>query len=376
MKSIYLDNCATTQPYPEVVDTIVSMLKDNFGNPSSLHSEGQRAKEILDNARQTVADAIGACPQEVFFTSGGTESDNTAILGACDLYDVAPGHIVTTSVEHPAVYKPIRHLRRKGWLIDYIPIKNGSLDIHKAHELITPETHLTSIMLVNNETGTILPVRMIKQIIEENVPSSLLHCDAIQALGKVNFTADSLGADLISISGHKIHGPKGIGALYVREGTKIHRRVFGGDQERGMRSGTEAMPLIAGFAEAVRITMARFDYNTCRMNVLKQYTTQRLSQIFPDVLINTPPESAPHIVSFSLPGLNNIEAASYLSDNGICVSTSAACKSNHMRGPSMMMSFGLSSEMADSTIRIGLCSDNTEVELETMIQFLKRYRSQ
>ncbi len=374
MKPIYLDNCATTQPYPEVVKAIVSMLTDNFGNPSSLHSYGRHAKDILEASRRTVAEALGANPEEIYFTSGGTEADNLAILGACDINENPPRHIVTTTVEHPAVYKPLRHLHRNGWNIDYIPIRNGNLDMDKAQEFITPGTLLTSVMLVNNETGTILPVRDIKKIIESHAPSSLLHCDAVQAFGKIRFTADSLGADLISISGHKIHGPKGIGALYIRQGTNIERRVFGGGQEKGMRSGTEAMPLIAGFAEAVRITMSRLDKDLSHMQKLKEYVILRLPQVFPDVLINSALDGAPHIVSFSLPGLNNAEAAGYLSDNGICVSTSAACKSNHSRGPSMMMNFGLSAEMADSTIRVGLGGDNTETELESMITLLKRYR--
>ena len=374
MEPIYLDNCATTKPYPEVVKTIVDMLTNNFGNPSSLHCYGHHAKDILEASRQTVAEALGAHPEEIIFTSGGTEADNLAVLGASDICENAPGHIVTTTVEHPAVYKPLRYLRRNGWLIDNIPIKDGNLNMVKAREAITPDTCLTSVMLVNNETGTILPVHEISQIIKAQAPSSLLHCDAVQAFGKIRFTTDSLGADLVSVSGHKIHGPKGIGALYIREGTKIQRRVFGGDQAKGMRSGTEAMPLIAGFAEAVRITMTRLDKDLQHMHDLKEYALRRLPQVFPNVQINSPQDGAPHIVSFSLPGLNNAEAARYLNDNGICVSTSAACKSNHSRGPSMMMYFGLSAEMADSTIRVGLSSDNTEGELKSMIQCLNCYR--
>jgi cysteine desulfurase len=374
MKPIYLDNCATTQPYPEVVKTIVDMLTDNFGNPSSLHSHGRRAKEILEASRRSVAEALGAHPEEIFFTSGGTEADNLAVLGVSDICENAPGHIVTTTVEHPAVYKPLRHLRRNGWKIDYIPIQDGNLDMRKACDAITPDTCLTSVMFVNNETGTILPVHEIGQIIDAQAPFSLLHCDAVQAFGKIRFTADSLGADLISISGHKIHGPKGIGALYIRSGTKIQRRVFGGDQEKGMRSGTEAIPLIAGFAEAVRITMSRLEDDVKHMHNLREYALRRLPQMFPDVLINSPKDGAPHIVNFSLPRLKSSEAAMYLSENDISVSTSAACKTNHVKGPSMMMYFGLSAEMADSTIRVGLSSDNTEDEIEFMLHKLNDYR--
>ncbi len=374
-KCIYLDNCATTIPYPEVTERIVSVLTDDYGNPSSRHFKGLRAKEILETSRQTVADALGADREEIFFTSGGTEADNLAVLGASAVCNTTPGHVVTTTVEHPAVYKPIRYLRRNGWRVDYVPIKDGNIDLNRVCDAIEADTFLTSVMLVNNETGTVLPVKKFSQIIKDKASTSLLHCDAVQAFGKIEFSVKNLGADLVSVSGHKIHGPKGIGALYIRSGIKIQRRVFGGDQEKGMRSGTEAMPLIAGFAEAVRITMSRFEHDVRHMDLLRKYAFQRLSQVFPDVLINSPPDGAPHIVSFSLPGLNNIEAANFLSENGICVSTSAACKTNHSRGPSMMMYFGLTPEMADSTIRLGLGGENTEDELETAIGLLSSYRN-
>ncbi len=371
MKTIYLDNCATTRPYPEVTEAVASMMTVYFGNPSSLHVEGRRAKEILERSRQTVAAALGAEPDEIYFTSGGTEADNIAVLGVCEGKD---GSAVTTTVEHPAVHKPLSHLRRSGRQVKYIPIANGALDTDKACELIKPDTILVSVMLVNNETGTILPVAEIAELVKRQAPGAALHCDAVQGFGKLRFTAESLGADLICVSGHKIHGPKGIGALYVKKGTQISRRVYGGGQEKGLRSGTEAMPLIAGFAEAVRITMERLDADARRMRELKAYAIERLKETFFDAVINSPAEGAPHIVSFYLPGLKNAQAASFLSDNGICVSTSAACKSNHARGPSMLMSFGLSAEAADSTLRVGLSAENTEDELDAMIELLRKYR--
>jgi cysteine desulfurase len=370
-KSIYLDNCATTKPYREVAEAVASMMTEYFGTPSSQHMEGRRAKEILESSRRTVADALGAEPEEIYFTSGGTEADNIAVLGVCEGKD---GPAVSTTVEHPAVHKPLSHLRRSGRQIRYIPITGGALDMNKARELITPDTVLVSAMLVNNETGTILPGAEIAEIIKRQAPGALLHCDAVQGFGKLRFTAKNLGADLICISGHKIHGPKGIGALYVKKGTQVSRRVYGGGQEKGLRSGTEAMPLIAGFAEAVRITMYRLDADARRMRELKEYAIGRLEETFDDAVINSPADGAPHIVSFYLPGLKNAQAAAYLSDNGVCVSTSAACKSNHARGPSMLMSFGLSAEAADSTLRVGLCAENSEEELDHMIELLKTYR--
>jgi cysteine desulfurase len=371
MNSIYLDNCATTRPYPEVAETVASMLTDYFGNPSSLHFEGRRAKEILDASRQVVASALGAEPDEIYFTSGGTEADNLAVLGACE---DKRGNIVSTAIEHPAVHKPLSYLRRRGYQVSYIPIKNGSLDTDKAVELITPDTVCAAVMLVNNETGSIMPVREIAEILKAQAPRALLHCDAVQAFGKLQFTADSLGADLISISGHKIHGPKGIGALYIRRGAQLNRRVFGGGQERGLRSGTEAMPLIAGFAEAVRITRLRMEKDTRHMCEVREYGINRIREEFHAAVIYSPPDGAPHILSFYLPGLNNAEAATYLSDNGVCISTAAACKSILAKGPSMLMSFGLSSEEADSTLRVGLCGENTKDELDTLIRLLESYR--
>jgi cysteine desulfurase len=328
----------------------------------------------MEESRRTVAEALGAAPDEILFTSGGTEANNLAILGRSELCEKRPGHIVTTAVEHPSVYKPLSHLRHEGWQIDYIPIKNGRLDLARAYEMIMPDTCIASVMLVNNETGTIMPAHEIKGIIARRSPGTPLHCDAVQAFGKLRFTADSLGADLISVSGHKIHGPKGIGALYIRHGIKLSRRIFGGGQERGMRSGTEATPLIAGFAAAVRLTMSNFDQDTHHMYQLKQYAIRQLTQAHPDIRINSPVDGAPHIISYSIPGMNNTEAVRWLSEHGICLSASAACKSNHAKGPSMLMNFGLTSEMSDSTLRIGLSNETTEAELRTLAELLVRYR--
>jgi cysteine desulfurase len=315
---------------------------------------------------------LGAEPDEIYFTSGGTEADNIAVLGACE---DAKGKIVTTTIEHPAVHKPLSYLKRRGHQVSYIPIKDGRLDLEKAEELLTPDTVFASVMLVNNETGSILPVHEVSEIIKAHAPEAVLHCDAVQALGKLRFTADSLGADMISISGHKIHGPKGTGALYIRRGTKLNRRVFGGGQEKGLRSGTEAMPLIAGFAEAVRLTGLRMEKEIQNMCALRAYGISRIREENCDAIINSPPDGAPHIISFYLPGLNNAEAAAFLSDNGVCISTAAACKSNHSKGPSMLMSFGLTAAEADSTLRIGLCGENTKEELDTMVSLLGRYRA-
>ena len=372
MMPIYFDNSTTTKPYPEVVEKITEMLTDNFGDPSALHSYGLRAKEILESSRQTIADALGANAEEIYFTSGGTESNNLAILGFTG--ERVPRRIITSSVEHPSVYKPLRHLSHRGWTVDYISIKDGKLDMAQAQELITAGTILASVMLVNNETGTILPVNEIKQIIEKKAPASVLHCDATQGFGKIPFTVNGLGADLVSLSAHKIHGPKGVGALYIRKGTNLKRRVLGGEQEKDIRSGTEALPLIAGFAEAVRITMLDQEKNALYMNELKAYALERIAQVFPDALINSTLDGAPHIVNFSLPGISNLNAAGYLSDNGICISTSSVVKSCPSKGPSIM-NFGLSAEMADSTLRVGFSGENTKEEVDTMIACLDQYRA-
>lgn len=373
MAYIYFDNCATTQPYPEVTAKVVEMLTKKYGNPSSEHLKGRESKKELEEARLEIARSLGALPEEIYFTSGGTESDNLAIKGACLAHSHIGTHIVTTTVEHPAVTKTIRDLKRQGWKVDYISAIGGRLDLDQMEKSINKQTVLVSIMLVNNETGSIFPVEKIKEIIKRKGSPVLLHCDAVQAYGKIPFTAESIGADLISISAHKIHGPKGTGALYVRKGTKMFSLNHGGLQERGLRSGTECMPLIPAFGEAVRITFQNFEQKIAHLKEVRDYCIDRLSAELPNIIFHSTKKGAPHIVNFSLPGFSNKEMASFLDERGIFISSAAACRSNYSRGPSILESFGLTREMASSALRVSFSFMNTKEEVDIFVDTLGEF---
>lgn len=373
MLSIYLDNSATTKPYPEVISKVLEMLNEKYGNPSSLHRLGMESKHEIEKARKIVASSLAVEPNEIYFTSGGTESDNLAIAGACLANAHVGKGIVTTVAEHPAVTKTIRNLKRQGWDVKYVSAPGGMLDLEEMERAIDEETVLVSVMLVNNEIGSIFPIDQIKQIIQKKNSPALLHCDAVQGYGKTPFTASSLGADLISISAHKIHGVKGSGALYVKKGTKMFTNMFGGGQERGLRSGTESTPLIAAFGEAVRITFSNMEKDILHMVQLRDYCIDKIAKLLPKAVIHSNKEGAPHIVNFSLPGFHNRKVVEFLDSKEIYISSAAACKSNHSRGPSVLESLGISRELASSALRVSFSSFNTVLEVDVLIELLMEY---
>ncbi|MDR1961164.1 MAG: cysteine desulfurase [Gracilibacteraceae bacterium] len=371
---IYLDNSATTKPYPEAVALAVRHMTDAYGNPSSQHSLGRESKAAITLARKQVAAALGVRPDEIYFTSGGTESDNLAIFGSCSARDRQGSRIITTAVEHPAVTKAIRIWRRQGWHIDYIPVKGGELDMEAMAAAISEKTVLVSVMMVNNEIGTIFPIRAIRELIDRKKSPALLHCDAVQGFGKLPFTAADLGADLITVSAHKIHGVKGCGALYVKKKTKMFALQFGGGQERGLRPGTESAPLIAAFGEAVRITMANMAADTAQMTRLRDYCLDLLAERVPEAVINSSRRGAPHIVNFSLPGIGSDISVKHLSNRGIYVSNGAACKSNYEhKGPQVLESYGLQPTETASALRVSFCGQNTVEEVEALIDALRDF---
>lgn len=373
MSDIYLDNSSTTKPYPEVVSKVLEMVTDKYGNPSSLHRLGMESKQELEKARQIIADSFSVTASEIYFTSGGTESDNLAIMGAC-LANASNGkRIVTTVAEHAAVTKTIRNFKKQGWEVIYVPAPGGVLDLEEMKREINEETVLVSAMLVNNEIGSIFPIEQIKQVIKQKKSPALLHCDAVQGYGKINFTAESIGADLISISAHKIHGVKGSGALYVKNGTKMFTSMFGGGQEHGLRSGTESTPLIAAFGEAVRIIFSNMENNIYQMAELRDYCMDSIVMGLPEAVIHSSKQGAPHIVNFSLPGYSNREVVEFLDTKGIYISSAAACKSNHSRGPSMLESLGISRELANSALRVSFSSMNTKEEIDILVNTLIEY---
>lgn len=370
MPEIYLDNSATTKPYPQVTDKVLHMLTEGYGNPSSLYRLGVTSKLEIQNAREIVAAALAVSPEEIYFTSGGTESDNMAITGVC----LANGHlgrrIVTTVAEHAAVTKTIRNFKRQGWDVKHIAAAGGRLDLEAMENAIDEQTILVSVMMVNNETGCIFPIDEVKRIIEQKKAPALLHCDAVQSFGKLSFSAASSGADLISVSAHKIHGVKGAGALYVKTGSKIAPIIFGGGQERGLRSGTESSPLIAAFGEAVRITFANMLNDIPQMAGLRDYCMDAITDRLPEAVIHSTKQGAPHIVNFSLPGLKNQAVVHFLDGRGICIASGAACKSNHTRGPSVLESLGLSRALADSALRVSFSPLNAKSDVDALMEGL------
>ena len=375
MSEIYLDNSATTRPYPQVTDKVIQMLTEKYGNPSSLHHLGVESKLEVQIARQSIADALGAAPDEIYFTSGGTESDNLAITGACSANSRHGNRIVTTVAEHAAVTKTIRNLKRQGWAVEYIPAPGGRLDLAALKNAIDEQTVLVSVMMVNNETGCLFPINEVKRIMSQKSSPALLHCDAVQGFGKLPFRAAGIGADLISISAHKTHGVKGAGALYVKNGAKIYPIMFGGGQEKGLRSGTESSPLIAAFGEAARITFANLHKNILRMTELRDYCLEAITDQLPRAIINSNKQGAPHIVNFSLPGIHNEKIVHFLDGKGIYISSGAACKSNHTRGPSVLESLGLSRALADSALRVSFSPMNTADDIDQLIKALVEYCS-
>lgn len=375
MSEIYLDNSATTKPYPEVTKKIINALTEVYGNPSSLHRLGQESRQELELARQIIADTLVVEPKELYFTSGGTESDNLAIRGACLANSQLGNKIVTTVAEHPAVIKTIRDLKRQGWEANYISAPNGELNLEELENAIDEKTVLVSAMLVNNETGAIFPIEKIKQMIKHKRSAALLHCDAVQGYGKIPFTAESLGADLITISAHKIHGPKGIGALYVKNGTNMFSLNLGGGQERGLRSGTESIPLIAGFGEAARITFANMARDVLHMKELRDYCIDAIVERIPQAVMNSNKFGSPHIVNFSLPGFPNRQVLEFLNSKDIFISSAAACKGNRSRGPSMLESLGLGRELADSALRVSFSYMNSKRDVDALVDRLGQYCS-
>lgn len=375
MSEIYLDNSATTKPYPEVTKKIINALTEVYGNPSSLHRLGQESRQELERARQIIADTLVVEPKELYFTSGGTESDNLAIRGACLANSQLGNKIVTTVAEHPAVIKTIRDLKRQGWEANYISAPNGELNLEELENAIDEKTVLVSAMLVNNETGAIFPIEKIKQMIKHKRSAALLHCDAVQGYGKIPFTAESHGADLITISAHKIHGPKGIGALYVKNGTNMFSLNLGGGQERGLRSGTESIPLIAGFGEAARITFANMARDVLHMKELRDYCIDAIVERIPQAVMNSNKFGSPHIVNFSLPGFPNRQVLEFLNSKDIFISSAAACKGNRSRGPSMLESLGLGRELADSALRVSFSYMNSKRDVDTLVDRLGQYCS-
>jgi cysteine desulfurase len=366
---VYLDNNATTPLDPEVADKMAAFLKGNFGNPSSIYPIGRQVKEIISEARAIVAGALGAHRTEIFFTGSGTEADNAALLG---VWDAIPekNEIITSTIEHPAILETANYLEKKGARISYVPVDPyGTVDLEFLKDAISPRTALISIMHANNEIGTIQPIEAISKIAREK--GTLFHSDAVQTFGKIDPKVDELGVDLLSISAHKIYGPKGIGALYIRKGTNIHPFVHGGHQERGMRAGTENTSGIVGFGEAVRIFAERGKKDKDRIAKLAESLKKGIEEKIPKIRFNGHPDKRiKSTLNFAFPGLEAEAVLLALATKEIYVSTGSACSSESEEASHVLLSIGLKPEIARSSIRMSLGRFNTEEDVDIVLREL------
>ncbi|MGI5976850.1 MAG: cysteine desulfurase family protein [Candidatus Limivicinus sp.] len=364
----YLDNSATTRVCPEAAEAALAAMTETYGNPSSTHTKGREAKKLLDLSRGRVAKALGCRPEELIFTSCGSESDNWAIINGARLMKHKGKHIISSLVEHDAVRKSLEELEHQGFEVTRLaPDGSGAVSPESVRAALRDDTILVSLMLVNNETGAVTDISAVSKILKKAGSCALLHTDAVQAFMKLPFSAKTLGADMISVSGHKIHAPKGIGALYLRDGVKLRPYIMGGAQESGRRAGTEAMPQIAAFGAACEAAGKDLKGNIERMRGLKGRIIETLGAAIPEFCYI--PSDAPHILSISLPGWRSEVLMNFLEAKEIYVSKSSACKKG---GRSHVLeAMGLSPEVIDGAIRIGLSRFTTEEDTDAFCKALK-----
>lgn len=364
---LYFDNAATTRVCPEAAEAALRMMTEEFGNPSATYTLGRNAKAQVDRARKQVADALGCKPDTVYFTSCGSEGDNWAILSGARMMRRKGRHVISSQVEHDAVRRSLDALEKEGFAVTRLaPNAAGGIDPEAVRDALRPDTILVSLMMVNNETGAVTDIAAIARMLKKTGSAALLHTDAVQAFLKVPFRADKLGADLITISGHKIHAPKGIGALYIREGLKLPPYILGGGQERGMRAGTEATPQIAAFGAAAEIGAAKQPETIRRMEVLREAIVQTLGDALDDVQFIG--GGAPHILSLSFPGYRSEVLMNFLEARQIYTSKSSACKKG---GRSHVLeAMGLPARVIDGALRISFSRYTTAEEAEALCQAL------
>ncbi len=366
---IYLDNSATTKPCAEAVAAMTQALTETWGNPSALYGFGLESARCLRTARHQVAAAMGAEPDRVFFTSGGTEADNWAFFGTVKKLGKRGKHIITTAIEHDAILNCAKELEAQGYEVTYLqPDSLGRITLEDLKAALRKDTILVSIMMVNNEVGSVMPISAMAKLTHKICPEAIFHTDAVQGFLKVPFSAKTLGADLISVSSHKIHGPKGAGALYLSPRLKsFPALILGGGQEGGLRSGTEAMPAILGFAAAAAAGAATWKEDTCRERELLTKFVEQVSAL-EGVRINGAHE-APHILSLSIPGLPTQNSINLLQDAGICVSAGSACAKGHRSH--VLTAMRLSPEVMDGSFRISLSRYSTQQDLDALLSVIR-----
>ena len=381
---VYLDNAATTKVSDNVKDRVIQVLGEDYGNPSSMHRLGVKAEQYMKEAAQTVANSLKVEPKEIIFTSGGTEANNLAIIGTAMANKRKGNHIITTRIEHPSVHQPIIHLEENGFEIDFIPVDSTGKIIKDAlYEMIREDTLLVSMMYVNNEIGSVQDISEICLELKNRKKDLIIHIDAVQAFGKYRIYPKREGIDLLSFSGHKIHGPKGSGALYVNDKIKINPILFGGGHQRGIRSGTENVPAIAGLGQAVIDMYTNYEDNVSKMYELKQYFLREVSAYEGASINGLPKEcselfeiehlrkTAPHIISVSFQGIRSEVLLHTLEEKGIYVSAGSACSSHHPQPSVTLTAIGLPNDLMDSTMRISMSHYTTLEEIQYTLEQIK-----
>ncbi len=370
---VYFDNSATTRCSDGAKQLMMRILSQDYGNPSSLHGKGLTGENYIREARARIAKTLKVNESELVFTSGGTESNNLAILGAAMANKRSGMHLITTKIEHPAVAAPMRFLEEQGFLVTWLDVdKDGVISIEQLKEAVTPETILVSVMYVNNEIGAVEPIAEAAEAVKEKNPKALFHVDAIQAYGKYMIHPRKLGIDMMSVSGHKIHGPKGSGFLYVKDKIKLKPILHGGGQQNNLRSGTENVPGIAGLGQAAWESYEDFERKREHLYQLKEaFLLGIANQEWAHVNGKTGRDSAPHIISLSVKGVRSEVLLHALEERGIYVSAGSACSSNKSASSATLQAIGAKREYLDSTVRISFCEDNTLEEVNYCIQNLR-----
>lgn len=370
---VYLDHAATTWCCEAVKEIVVRTMMEDYGNPSSMHKKGVEAERYVKKAKEIIARQLKVEEKEIYFTSGGTESNNLALLGAASANKRSGRRIVTTAIEHAAVQEPVKRLEELGYEIVTVPVDaQGVISMEALIDALNPETILVSVMYVNNEIGSVQPIGEIAALVHEKVPGALLHVDAIQAFGKYRIYPGRMGIDLLSVSGHKIHGPKGVGFLYVRGQSKVQPQILGGGQQGGMRSGTDNVPGIAGLGAAVEEVYRDFDRKTEHMYQVKEFLVEGL-EAMDDVTVNGMPVrcGAPHIVSASFAGIRSEVLLHALEDRGIYVSAGSACSTHKKSASSTLTAVGMEPAQREFTVRFSLCGETTKEEIQYCLQVLQ-----
>ena len=368
---IYLDNAATTKTSPEVVSAMLPYFSEHYGNASTIYRLGAESKKVITDAREVIAKSLGADSSEIYFTAGGSEADNWALIAAAEAYEAKGKHIITSAVEHHAVLHTCQYLEKKGYEVTYVGVdENGIIRLEELKKAIRPDTILISIMFANNEIGTLQPIGEIGKITREK--GILFHTDAVQAYGHLPIDVDALNIDMLSASGHKLHGPKGIGFLYIRKGVKIRSFIHGGAQERGRRAGTENVPGIAGLGAAVREAFNGMGERSAKIKKLRNYLIEKIEKEVPYCRLNGDREKRlPNNVNFSFEFIEGESLLMMLDMKGICASSGSACTSGLLDPSHVLLAIGLPHEKAHGSLRLTLSEENTAEEMDYVVETIK-----